>query len=489
MNTRQQPYDRLCQPHELMIAFEQIRATVADQALVAEYAAHLAYNLRDLATRLAGRCYRPPAALNGGPQTVGASHGARMRRLEDLIAQQSARNALGAVFAPEFLDCSFGYCPERDAEMAVTRVLAHRAGGDIYAVVAGVDFGFSQFDHDLTLRALAARIDDARMIDLIGAWLDGGLLRASSSSERDGTPAARQLAGGIAPPAALAAPGWPAPAALKSAIARLLEADDERGFDEHPALPAWLPELLSGLGVEFEDGFAAQDGGDERLKLVLMETAKRFGRDAALVGTVSALISLSSGRSPRELLKPKPLALAAAAVLVANLYPRVAQSLRGQPGTSGTGVHPPPASPLAPMLTGIALHHFDLAMARAGLHYVRHYVDFAVTTHNEGLARQLHAAALRRLRELRLMPHQPPVPVKRFDQGVEFCGYRFHDHLIAAAPLAPPERTEAERAVLIEALRRSLELMKKSAPLGARVKEHVSNGVNRLGALLGQRRR
>lgn len=447
MKIRQEPYDRLCDPIELMIAFDQTRATaiatIADRALIAEYEAHLEYNLRDLGARLAGRCYRPPASVRFDQRTVhDAPHSFKMRALEDLIAQQSARNALGEVFEAKFLDCGFGANSECGAGMAVSRILAYRAGGDIYAVVSGVDFGFSPLDDDLALRAIASRINDSRMTNLIGMWLDGGLLRHWQAAD---------------------------PGAAQS--------------------PKWMRELAPDFGDEIENELADRGDNYDRFRQAIIETARRFGRDAALVGAVSSLISMSSGRSPGEILKPKPLALAAAAVLAANLYPQAAQALRERLAAVGSGSTARSISPLAPMLVGVALHDFDLAMAGAGLRYVRHTADFAITTRNGQIARQIHAAAMRRLREMRLAPKQPPVPIKRFDQGVEFCGYRFHEHLIAATPIMTPGRTELDRAVLIEALHRSLDLLRRSAPLGARVKERVSNGVNKLGAMIGQRRR
>lgn len=171
------------------------------------------------------------------------------------------------------------------------------------------------------------------------------------------------------------------------------------------------------------------------------QTIKQFGHDAALIALGSAMGAFASGNRPRRLLTPKTLALAGATALATAAWPAAARLLRegfatapGRAGASRIG-------PLAPLLSNLAFRDLDLAMANAGLHFVRYAGNFMITTHNWQTAQGAWGLAAREMRGMRLQPEPQTMLIKRFDQGVEFLGYRFHEHLIAAEPLIRYEQT------------------------------------------------
>jgi hypothetical protein len=169
------------------------------------------------------------------------------------------------------------------------------------------------------------------------------------------------------------------------------------------------------------------------------QTIKQFGHDAALIALGSAMGAFASGNRPRRLLTPKTLAMAGATALATAAWPAAARLLRegfvAAPRRAGASR----IGPLAPLLSNLAFRDLDLAMADAGLHFVRYAGSFIITTHNWQTAQGALGLAAREMRGMRLQPEPQTMRIKRFDQGVEFLGYRFHEHLIAAEPLTGHE--------------------------------------------------
>jgi group II intron reverse transcriptase/maturase len=97
--------------------------------------------------------------------------------IEDKLLQLACAKLLGAIYEPEFLDCSYAYRPERGALDAVhdlTRELQYGKYG--YAVEMDIKNYIGDIDHDGLLEMLGLRVDDKAFLNLIRKWLKAGIL-------------------------------------------------------------------------------------------------------------------------------------------------------------------------------------------------------------------------------------------------------------------------------------------------------------------------
>src|SRR5438270_789252 len=94
----------------------------------------------------------------------------------DRLIQQAVLQALQGQWDPTFSEHSFGFRPGRSAHQAVAQAQRYVAGG--YNVVVDLDLEkfFDRVNHDILMARVAARIPDKRVLKLIRAFLNAGVL-------------------------------------------------------------------------------------------------------------------------------------------------------------------------------------------------------------------------------------------------------------------------------------------------------------------------
>ncbi len=424
MNKRLSPYDLLCDPDCLLRAWRQVRrnrgAAGIDLMTLAEFERELMSNLNALAGRLReGRYYPMPARMFEMKKASGGVRKLAILSVEDRIVQRAALDVIEPIFEAAFFDCSFGFRPNRNVQMAIERALSFRAGGDIYVVDADIADCFGSLDHDILMELVSARIRDKRMLGLIRMWLDCGQVLPQQSPD-----GADEKAPGLVDRLGDYATG-----SVNAAMSQLLD-EDAYGYGRYDAYPA----------APYDDDEAAldttaQEAISEAQRQARKEAIRRLGRDGLL-------LLLTSATRARRWLTPATLAIAGAAVLATAVYPKASRYLRDKlAGRGSGGVGALQGSPLSSLLSNVYLHEFDRAMMRAGLHLVRYADDWIICCRDEQSAHAAMELAARELHRLKLRLNPEKTRVTRFDQDLEFLGYRFHPHLIAAAPAPEDERT------------------------------------------------
>jgi len=449
---RQTPFDQLCEIETLMPAYKKVRANKGaagiDLVTIAEFERDLVGNLHSLAARLGeGRYYPMPVRTvemkkrSGGTRTLG------ILTVEDRVLQRAVLDLIEPLWEPAFLDCSFGFRPGRNVEMAVKRVLDYRAAGDVYLVDADIRDCFGSIRHDLLMQLVSARIRDKRMLSLIRMWVDSGqALGAEDSADLTLLDRLTGYAG----------------ESVEGVITNLLDRRSDSlyagyaGYSGHAGYGAGYGQYAPLPDAEDRDAAAAAEsrGRSEARKEVL----KRIGENAVLLG-------LSYFGRTRRLLSPATIAVAGAAALIGAAYPAASRAVRKRLGTEPSGVGTVQGGALSPLLCNIYLHEFDVAMARAGLRLVRYADDFVICCRTEAEAQRALELAAHKLAELRLQMHPDKTRITRFDQGLEFLGYRFDQFTVNAAPL-PPEKSVAAAVVAGS--------KEKIAPAVAKLKQGVT---------------
>ena len=157
-----------------------------------DYHKDLENNLATLSDRVRRGGYTPKPVLR---VYIPKSSGSGRRPLgipafEDRIVQDRIAGVLQAIWEPEFLDCSFGFRPGRNAHQAIRvidkAIMKERVN---YVVEADIKGFFNHVDHNWLLKFLAHRIKDERLIQTIRKFLQGEIMEDGSvRSSDEGTP-------------------------------------------------------------------------------------------------------------------------------------------------------------------------------------------------------------------------------------------------------------------------------------------------------------
>jgi group II intron reverse transcriptase/maturase len=142
------------------------------------YAEHLDENLHDLYDRLrSGRYQAPPVERvwlekdDGGQRPIGKP------TFEDKIVQRAVAMLLEAIYEQDFHDCSYGFRQGRSPHDALhelrERCMTEGIGWIVDADVSGY---FDSIDKTRLQEVLRKRVNDGRIMRLIGKWLRAGVM-------------------------------------------------------------------------------------------------------------------------------------------------------------------------------------------------------------------------------------------------------------------------------------------------------------------------
>ena len=162
-------------------AYQRTRKDCApgiDGVTAEEYAEHLEENLRDLHERIqSGRYIAPPVKRTWLDKEDGGQRPIGMPTFEDKIVQRAVAMLLEAVYEQDFYDGSYGFRPGRSPHEALQelrqRCMTEGIGWIVDADVSGY---FDSIDRTRLREVLRKRINDGRMLRLIGKWLRAGVM-------------------------------------------------------------------------------------------------------------------------------------------------------------------------------------------------------------------------------------------------------------------------------------------------------------------------
>lgn len=107
----------------------------------------------------------------------------------DRFVQQAVLQVLQPAFDPTFSNNSYGFRPGRSAHQAVAAAQAYLASGYRWVVDLDLEKFFDRVNHDLLMGQLARRVSDTRVLALVRAFLNSGVLENGVvSATEEGTP-------------------------------------------------------------------------------------------------------------------------------------------------------------------------------------------------------------------------------------------------------------------------------------------------------------
>lgn len=388
----------IASPENLLSAWRSIRGNIPkyrrsrsrgpDQVSLAEFERDLPAQLGALQDMLLKGRYQPlPPARFTLPKRDGGERQVCVLSVRDRVAQRAAQQVIEPLWEPEFLDCSFGFRPGLSIETAILSVRNLRSQGNGWVVDGDIANCFDTLDHDLLMARLRRKIGDRRVLHLVQAWLDAGVMTSGLPHDPEAVPL-----GSLEPAASFfrRSVDW--------AIDTFIEGDDPYAASRYEpgegSESAWTD---SGILNHTVLSGRMHRQSLKRVAVNSLLWGASWARPAAVtVGrTTRAVLSSPAGR---RLLKRGALAsgglagVAAAAAIAAFILQRKA-------GPAPAGVLQ--GSPLSPLLANIYLHPFDVQIARKSGHCLARFADdWVILCPNQERAEVAYNDALRTLARL-----------------------------------------------------------------------------------------
>lgn len=167
------------------------RASGVDGVSWKEYGEQLDENLKNLVTRMKARRYKPqPARRVYIPKNEHEKRPLGLPALEDKIVQKGVSRILETIYEADFLDCSYGFRPNRNCHQALKAVNETIMSRPINHIIeADIKGFFDNVSHEWMMKFLAVRIKDPSLLLLIRRFLKAGYCEADKIvATEQGTP-------------------------------------------------------------------------------------------------------------------------------------------------------------------------------------------------------------------------------------------------------------------------------------------------------------
>ena len=174
--------------HLLTQSFHRLRKDAAvgvDEVTKEEYGRKLVERIRGLHDRMRTARYRhQPIRRVRIPKANGALRPLGISCTEDKVVQGALTTLLTAIYEPVFLDCSYGFRPNRSAHDAI-KALHDSTGNVTWILEADIEAFFDSIDRKRLMEELAKRIDDESLLRLVGKCLNVGVLDGEAYTRPD----------------------------------------------------------------------------------------------------------------------------------------------------------------------------------------------------------------------------------------------------------------------------------------------------------------
>src|SRR3954466_13183763 len=187
--------EEVCERNNLKEALRQVKANKGwagiDRVTVGQLGAYLKQHWPAIREQLLNGTYEPqpvrrveiPKPDGGGGRKLG------IPSVLDRFIQQAVMQVLQKQWDPTFSNHSYGFRPGRSAHQAVAQAQQYIAEGYGWVVDLDLEKFFDRVHHDKLMSQIAKRVEDKRLLKLIRAFLNAGVMENGLvSPSLEGTP-------------------------------------------------------------------------------------------------------------------------------------------------------------------------------------------------------------------------------------------------------------------------------------------------------------
>ena len=187
--------EEVCERENLMEALRRVKANKGsagvDGMTVGELTDYLKQHWPTIREQLLSGTYKPkpvrrveiPKPDGGGVRKLG------IPSVLDRFIQQAVMQVLQRQWDRTFSDHSYGFRPGRSAHQAVAKAQQYIAAGYTWVVDFDLEKFFDRVNHDKLMGQIAKRVEDKRLLKLIRAFLNAGVMENGLVSPSvEGTP-------------------------------------------------------------------------------------------------------------------------------------------------------------------------------------------------------------------------------------------------------------------------------------------------------------
>lgn len=154
------------------------KAVGIDDITKREYSENLDSNIENLLDRLKRKSYKPMPSLRVYiPKSNGKMRPLGIACYEDKIVQLALKKILEAIYEPKFLNCMYGFRPNKGCHKAIKSLYNHLKDKRITRVVdADIKGFFDHMKHEWILKFLNYYIKDKNILWLVKKYLKAGII-------------------------------------------------------------------------------------------------------------------------------------------------------------------------------------------------------------------------------------------------------------------------------------------------------------------------
>jgi RNA-directed DNA polymerase len=188
----EQMMEEICEWENLKEAIAQVKANKGSAGIdgmtvdeLPDYA-----ELLGIREQLVNGTYKPrPVKRVEIPKPDGGVRKLGIPTVLDRVVQQAVLQVLQKIWEPTFSDSSYGFRPGRSTHQAVAQAQRHIVAGYEWVVDLDLEKFFDRVNHDKLMGLIAHRIKDKRLLKLIRAFLNAGVMENGLESPSvEGTP-------------------------------------------------------------------------------------------------------------------------------------------------------------------------------------------------------------------------------------------------------------------------------------------------------------